>query len=191
MRVCLLATLFVVACGCSRNPPKNHAVRAYPSAEAMAKWTDFSGEYTLRRITQGRTRANHRSFIDECCVSSNAQVSIRQSGPSNLVVVCETIYESQLATNAISIGKGDTPWTWVWNKGKAVYVSSYHGQGTMQPGTVSSRRTCVVSRNGDGSLTVESTRKSGGRWFWVMTWKDPVDQSVIRLVPAETPITPP
>jgi hypothetical protein len=49
----LLARLLL--CGCSDKPPKNHAKREYPSAEAMSKWTDFSGDYAVERIKDGWT----------------------------------------------------------------------------------------------------------------------------------------
>jgi len=191
MKIHILAAIFVLLCGCSRStPPKNHAVRAYPSAEAMAKWTDFSGEYVVRRITSGQYLAPHRFFLDESLMRPDAHVTIQQSGPSNMTVAYEAAYGARLATNAISVGKGTSPWTWVWDDGKAVFVESYHGQGTMMPGIVSSRHTCVVTKNDDSSLTVESTKRSGGRLLWVKTWQDPVDRSVIRLVPAKPPSTP-
>ena len=63
MRVCILALLFVLVCGCSDKPPKNHAVRVYPSAEATEKWTDFSGDYVVKRITNGLYSMSHHQSV--------------------------------------------------------------------------------------------------------------------------------
>ena len=109
------------------------------------------------------------------------------------MIIYETEYESYFETNVISVGKGETPWTWVWDNGKAVFEDSYKGQGTWQPGFASGCQTCTVSKNDDASLTIISNWKSSGRWFWVIPVEEPegklVDQSVIQLVPVIPPVT--
>ena len=171
--------------GFIENRPKNYAVRKYPSAKAMARWTDFSGDYVVKRISDGRTLMHHKkSFMDETKISANdARVTIQQSGSTNMTLVYDRQYGASLATNVISIGKTTNPWSWVWDNGKAVYEEKYLGVGTFLPGIVSGRYTSIVSKNDDSSLTITSTYKSGGRLFWLMPWEDPVDCSIIKLMP--------
>jgi hypothetical protein len=116
--------------------------------------------------------------------TNNAHVAIRQSGPTNMTLVYDRAYGAALATNALFFGKSTTnQWTWVWDNGKAEYVEKYQGRGTMMPGSISANYTCIVSKNSDSSLTVTSTRNSGGRWFWLMPWNDPENRSVLHLMP--------
>src|SRR5690606_18318992 len=101
----------VLVCGCSRDtPPKNHAVRNFPSAEAMEKWTDFSGEYIANKLTDGSIRNRHKGFVEERWLRSNANLEISQHGSTNIVVVYETLHGSLLTTNTISLGKRASPW---------------------------------------------------------------------------------
>jgi len=189
--VLFLSALFWFLHGCFDRPPKNHAKREYPSAEAMTMWTDFSGDYAVERIQYGRYRMNHRSFIDETEMrTNNAHITIRQSGPTNMTLVYDR-YGDALTTNALFFGKSVTNrWTWVWDNGKALYEEKYQGHGTVIPGivmpgivSVNANQTCIVSKNDDSSLTITSTIKSDGRFLWIIPKSNPEDCSILKLVP--------
>ena len=184
MRRCALCLLTIsLLCGCSGNPPKNRARRVFPSTLAMSKWTNFEGTYRLERVADPVHIYTHKAVINEAWVGTNATVTIRQGGSSNIVVIYETHDLGFLDTNVITVATTADSWGWIWNNGVAEYLDRYQGRSAVYPGTAYGEQFCAISKNDDSSLTVVSSRRSGGRLFWIKNWSKPLNKSVLRLIP--------
>jgi len=185
MKIFISALIVISMCGCSGEAPKNHAVRTFPAEESMLKWTDFEGDYRLQRVVDGRIQGRHRMFFNESLVASNAIVKMHHRDASNIVVSYETKYDGYWQTNVIEIGKNATKWGWIWTDGVAIFLEKYYGHGIFLPGIVYGEKSCTIEKNQDASLTIRSSVRKGGKFFWIRRWEEPVDCSVVRLVPVE------